>query len=982
MATVVPEVDSGIVQYDDTSQQFRVTSGDGDPVAANGVQDFYLPPAATLHYVLVGAGRNPSAQGGGDGGEVVAGSFTNPNMDKELVMRVTTDAQSSLLIDRTNSSIVAVANRSAAEAPNDPVGGAGNGGANPPSGADPGAGVSVNLWGTTPTVFGAGGAGDGGTPVAAPRAAGFGGNTSGLGDSGEGTVAYAWIDHPPLVLRDATTVSVLRRQGVFDGLLTDMPMIGTQVPESGLTFTGQPSPQTRLETYRAPIPILDVAGVRYVTTAAPTGVDLLNIDAITRFDACVHECVSPPGYTIVLMRVGDVSSISSISLTFEGSPTTLVSPQPFSTSTFLNVAEFSWLQPPQPDVFYRFVFSGTGRLQSAATNTAVDVLREPLGEHVIVTRDGVLPTGQRTEQLSVMYTGTALETRGGGTISGLSLTDQPITENLRLASILGATPTATVDIMPIGAFFPAQSNDTGGAVVVSGVRNSQGVMEWFDSYDHVHFQDDGALVPVPNVPTGGSSFFRAPQGPGVTMRFSDPEDGTPIELSTNPAAAPRRVISSSGRWSFSGAANLIANQLAFLPDGLGVPLRARDVDGASAGRLDLEASYLDTLPRVGGNPPATLARPDAYGALLRDPAELTASLRVYDALYGATPVAVVDTDTIIFTHNDNAVLQYTYTGSAGVVTAANADTLSEAMPPGTPFFVLPGRVAVVSAAGGISVDDFEFVMRGTDVSPRVVAAGDTAVLQPARGVYTVVSAAQQPTGLLHPEVDLEDNAINAAPLGMSYVEASDLLAPDAGDDRLVTTAEPSAFRLPQAPTEGATREALTRTADQQRVVVVNDATVVQVTGVTVVDGFVYGFFMAYPAQTGDLPVDPVDPVDPGIACALLRVPTVRKYGVPPSALQLLGITVVPLPTQGMLADFAGRRQRIPLAAHAALAWMASNPADVMGVDIAFAAINGCPAPLLAALRLLDEPVAELAFETARVCFGYDVPPFDAAQVGV
>jgi len=103
-----------------------------------------------------------------------------------------------------------------------------------------------------------------------------------------------------------------------------------------------------------------------------------------------------------------------------------------------------------------------------------------------------------------------------------------------------------------------------------------------------------------------------------------------------------------------------------------------------------------------------------------------------------------------------------------------------------------------------------------------------------------------------------------------------------------------------------------------------------------------------------------------------QVPGIERYLPAPTHVTAAGVTVFPVQVN-QVANFTGRRQRLPFTAFACFAFMAQNPTTTTPADVAFAVNNGCPVQLVASLRLLPTRVPERVFTLAARFFGVVIP---------
>uniref|UniRef100_A0A6C0ATB6 Uncharacterized protein n=1 Tax=viral metagenome TaxID=1070528 RepID=A0A6C0ATB6_9ZZZZ len=962
-------------EYVDAAQQYRgIIEG---RLSISFSREFVLPPRSLLRYVVVGPGADAVGGGGGGGGAVRSSSITS--QDDPIKLRFTLDTAFTR-VEVVNASGAATLLTNAA--PGAPAsgnsGGTGNAGQRSAAGANPSNGEAVTLWGDTPVRYGRGGAGTNGTPWV-PQTYGQGGDSAASGSPGtpEGApgAVLIWITRPLVVAHTATLLSVVRRAGQVDGLLTDMPLAGPAVPQHGLTFTGAPVAETSLDMYYAPLPILDAAYLRYVTAAEPNGV--LPVSDVVETQPCVHQAASLPGRVIVLVRGTGWGVDRQLVLAHPGSTlSTLRVPAGFTATYSAGETLLTTSVPYADDAFYRFVFAAptatdvvrvTGAVASNPVIGASQTFNftvPQLGDTGVITRDGVLPTGERDVATAVMWTGDVLETREFAANADPTTSGVPRTPSSTLTEAPFGAPTAKLTLTDITAEFPLAS-PSGGATLVNATATGPDDVYPYDAYDRVHFQTRGQGVASTLTLPSTTQFYTQPDAPGVTGVFEDPVNGETLVVSTNPSVAPRRVETSFGVYAFETAGPaLLSSAGGFATDPRGVTLRPLDVDGAGAGRPLLEAAYDSAVPRVGGNPGVAAIPPHVYADVLRDEGAPTQRLRVYDALYGALLLAVqLSPTSFAVGHIMNAEATYTVTAASGGSVAGSASATPAPLAQDDMGLLPPGAVAIFS--GGLTLDGVVFRVLGRMVQPRVVALPNAGVLSSTTTRTMALRTVQRDTLTMGTFVNAGNTGFDSVPLGLHYVDTDALLL--SLDDGVLATGERAPFRVPRLPTAGLQRTAITRAADALRVVQLGAQGAdgeVPVDGITPVDGFVYGPFMAYPDEV-ILP-DPEPPGPP--QCVGRRLPTVQKYGVPPAVVKFLGVTLTKQ-TVGSRTDTAGARQRLPYNALAALAWMAQYSANVRGEDLAFAAMAGCPPPLLAALRLLPVPVPEAAFAAAEACFG-------------
>jgi len=800
-----------------------------------------------------------------------------------------------------------------------------------------------------------------------------------LGNADPGAI-YVWLSTDEKVLRhSATYISVLRVAGKTDGLLCDIPVIDDDASSTGLPFTGAPSTVTGYIAYHLTIPWLDKAsGGVYVTDEEPTGVQPFP----QRLDQCVHQCASPPGYIILMYR--PVFGATVI-LRAQGDLTLVKASVGLDMSTRTATNEYNMRADSgyDRDVFYRVVFQSTVPNDTLLAADRVDgqssfenKLVTPLGEHAVWTGSGLQVTGQRKEVLTMLTTSNVLQRRDGVDAEPIqTASDVPRTPNLEFMADAPGVDDCNAFTFSMEQEYPlfAGSGDSRGVVVVDVVENDDESLSYTDPYGTFHVQDVFAGgVPLP----AGARIVAAPRGNalGVSVLFTHDTTGEDVVLSTVDSVGPRQVRTGTGTdvWTLASALPLIVDAAGTIPpDEAGVVLYGSDIDRAAEGRPRLFAPWAPT-PAASRTLYVPTMQPDVVSAGLRDPDDPTAVLRVYDAQYGRC--VFVDRDTTLAFHMENTATFIAALTECVVDFGDGPVTLLQGS--ATPLF--PGRVADF----GELREGTNYRVQGSEGGAYMTRRGTTSCEHSPLGsrlaVFTVADAA--PSSSTQMLVQSEWTLVQNAPRGMKYVQTHQVSAPVQGTGNYSPSTEP--FPTVTEVSSGLPREAFADAAGDRfvRVGEPGSEVVQPVDYLTVVDGFVYDIFMDYPGPPppspgsetggGDGGGEPQGPQ--GIECALLRVPTVRKYGSHASSFNMLGLVVQPAATLDDRLDFAGRRVRILRHAYNALAWMTSNPTATSGVDIVFARTRGCPDRLLSALRLLPQPVPEQAFEEARVCFGVDV----------
>uniref|UniRef100_A0A6C0AUH5 Uncharacterized protein n=1 Tax=viral metagenome TaxID=1070528 RepID=A0A6C0AUH5_9ZZZZ len=907
-----------------------------------------VPPRTNVFYILVGPGAPASGGEPGGGGIVLFEEYTAPALEPVTITMTVGSSNTTFAADGTIED---------------------EAGTRPAAVGNPG--TQVNLWQEGLQLF----APDGelnANGVRPPRF-GQGGDFNppdGAVDTHRPGAAYLWISTVnPVIQHTATVVSALRLQGKTDGLLTDIPAVGGTVPPTGLTWSGQPAPASTYETYKLTLPWLDPAtGAAYVTDEAPNG----DASATGFVQACLHPCVSPLNFLIVMVRF---ASGGNVIMNTANDVSLVSAPEGFeavqnggATSYFLQTTG----APPafvSAGGFARFVFSSDAPVAQvvSATNASGDVLASTLGEHAVYTSDGLFVTGQRKQVVTVLSFSTPLRTRSGAAYGTFTpFENLPRTPALQLFAEDDGDGDAVAATLDIAQEYPLRGT-VRGAVLVNAVQAADGgAVSYSDPYGLMHIQDVfAAAAPLPF----GAQVLVAPAGngaPGVTVQFQHPLTLEPIVISTVDSVAPRqaRTGNSSETWTLVSAVQLLRDSGGTLPDdAVGVVLRnGRNITGSDFGRPRLSSAFSDAAGEetVGLVP---TVRPDHIAAALRDPDDPGTALRVYDAQFGRKVYALGDSS---ITHTSLLRVEF-FTPTGATVDFGNGLT---SLLPGTLGTLAPGEIMQIDTSSGdpsvlISVNGVAVVPTSFQGAAEHTPDGSTISTFALEDVDASVNPIVQSQGPFA-------FAVQSAPRGVSYLSTPQVSVYTLDRDNYSPAGAP--FQA-EGPSLGADVTPYTNAAGERtlRVVFQGDTQDIRVTALQLVDGVVYDVFMTY---DGD--VEPLGGAEPEDAAP--EYPVLGKYQPAPGVLRFLGLIVLPQTAPGQVLDRAGQRHRIPGAAYAALAYMVGNPASTTGGDIAFAFNNGCPEPLLAVLRLLPTPVPDAAYESARTAFGVAVRAFVRGQI--
>jgi len=935
----------------------------------NGQYDIVCPPLTTIHYLLVGPGA-PSAAGGGGGGggAVVTGTF---RLDEETPLRLdVTSSQSNLFMPDADGQYVGVGDIPAAvrgeEASADPdtdgVGNAGNS-------ADI-SGVFVQLWGirSSEMEYGRGGVGlNTGTQLINQSSFGRGGNAfSGGVDLGRPGAIYIWFEQELLTHLSFTRVSAVRQEGSIGGYFTDVPQFGLQVPEHGLTFTGAPADSTRVETYTSAVPCIHPTNIGFYADIGNLTGPVISTPNVNG-NACVHQCLSPPGYVILLVRFRFGTSLQ---ITSQGVWSSVVTPFANTvisgTQTIVSKQTFT-NTPPLRLVFRSSVEQDTVLDATLNANLVLSsVLSDTIGETSHYAGGNLFVTGQRGDSVLVFHRD---DLRDAQNALLLDVVETGVPCTAHIARTLGVAPselpTGTVTRVPIDALYPLRCASFAVLVTATGSMNDGVGMTFTDVYPPT--RNEMAFVENSDVFPDGTTVYAQPGAPGVTVeipRTAGQVDVLSTAFSVTPPYLSRGAVSESlpGNLSFSNIPSILVSQNGILgEDPRGLVYTGDYVDISSKPTI---LNAWSQLAAGDTNVPVPTVRPDLVWRGLVEP-DATFPLRVYDTgVFESLYVLIVDNDTFVY-NAANVNMWYVPQSSGGTLNGvALVENVEARLPAGLSHFV--GTV------------DVSYRSERQDIVPfrrAVPSAGLSSDFSSDVGLFTTADAVT-PGSFPALQPNANGNGapfLNNVPPGVFFCRVGDVLT------ELQTATMYTTAQSPLSVGASAVLQTIRYTSTEGNFfVVAGDAAPIRVNPFAVVDGFAYGLLMKY---TDAIPPPPSGGGGGGDigggsgGASTGSYPTIGRY-VPRSTdrLNILGINVYPRTSNKQILDSTGKTYRIPIRAYVCLSWMVRNPTLVTEHDLAFAWFEGCPPLLLTALLFLPGGrVSTGAFAQASARYSIRIP---------